>query len=105
MRFTIRKPENRNGRRWFSPGIRAKLLGFLLPLVFILVVTVAAAFMRVTDAAIHRDLLQRGVAISRVVAFSAGYYLLSGDRLSLDSLAAETRNSSADIEFVAVRDT
>lgn len=105
MRFTIRKPESRNGRRWFSPGIRAKLLGFLLPLVFMLVVTVAAAVMRITDAAIHRNLLQRGVAISRVVAFSAGYSLLSGDRLALDSLVAETRNSSSDIEFVAVRDT
>ncbi|MBM2828824.1 MAG: putative phosphohydrolase [Actinobacteria bacterium] len=105
MRYTIRKPEDRNGRRWFLPGIRAKLLGFLLPLVFILVATVAAAVMRITDAAIQRDLLQRGVAISRIVAFSAGYSLLSGDRLALDSLAAETGKSSSDIEFVAVRDT
>ena len=105
MRYTIRKPEERNGRRRFSPGIRLKLILFLLPLVFLLVVSVAVAVMKITDSAIRRDLLQRGVAISRVVAFSAGYSLLSGDRLALDSLTAETRNSASDIEFVAIRDT
>ncbi len=105
MRHTIRKPEERNGRRRFSPGIRLKLILFLLPLVFLLVVSVAVAVMKITDSAIRRDLLQRGVAISRVVAFSAGYSLLSEDRLALDSLTAETRNSASDIEFVAIRDT
>ena len=105
MRYTIRKPDEKNGRRWSSPKIRTKLLGFLLPLVIVLVVTVTVAVMRITEAAIQRDLLQRGVAICRVVAFSAGYSLLSGDRLAMDSLTAETRKSSSDIEFVAVRDT
>ncbi len=105
MRYTIRKPEEGNGRRRFSPGIRLKLIGFLLPLVFLLVVSVAVVVMQITESAIRRDLLQRGVAISRVVAYSAGYSLLSGDRLALDSLTAETRHSASDIEFVAIRDT
>lgn len=104
MRYTIRKPEDRNGRRWFSPGIRTKLLGFLLPLVFLLVVSVAVAATKITEAAIRHDLLRRGVAVSRVVAFSAGYSFLSGDRLGMDSLASETKNSSPDIEYVAIRD-
>jgi putative nucleotidyltransferase with HDIG domain len=39
-----------------------------------------------------------------VVALSAGYSLLSGDRLALDRLAAETRASAPDIVFVAIRD-
>jgi putative nucleotidyltransferase with HDIG domain len=105
MRYTIQKLQEGNGRRRFSPGIRLKLVLFLLPLVFLLVVSVAVTVTRITDSAIRRDLLQRGVAISRVVAFSAGYSLLSEDRLALDSLTAETRNSASDIEFVAIRDT
>jgi putative nucleotidyltransferase with HDIG domain len=82
-----------------------KLFGFLLPLVFLLIVTVAFAVTEITEFALRRDLLQRGAAISRVVALSAGYSLLSGDRLSLDRLAAETRASAPDIVFVAIRDT
>jgi putative nucleotidyltransferase with HDIG domain len=87
-----------------SPGIRLKLLIFLLPLVFLLVLSVAAAVTRIADAAIREHILQRGVAISRVVAFSAGYSLLSGDGLGLDSLAVETKNSAPDIEYVSIRD-
>ena len=82
-----------------------KLFGFLLPLVFLLIVTVALAVTEITEFALRRDLLQRGAAISRVVALSAGYSLLSGDRLALDRLAAETRESGPDIVFVAIRDT
>ncbi len=82
-----------------------KLILLLLPLVFLLVVSVAVAVTKITDSAIRRDLLQRGVGISRVVALSAGYSILSGDRLALDSLAAETKNSTPDVEFVAIRNT
>jgi putative nucleotidyltransferase with HDIG domain len=104
MRYTIRKRHDENGRRWYTPGIRTKLLVFLLPLVFLLVVSVAFTVTKITEAAIRHDLLKRGVAMSRVVAFSAGYSLLSGDRLAMDRLAAETKNSAPDIEYVAIRD-
>lgn len=89
----------------FSPGIRLKLLAFLLPLVFLLVILIAAAVTKIADDAIRSDLLQRGVAISRVVALSSGYSIPLGDRLAMDSLAAETKNSSDDIEYVFIRDT
>ncbi len=94
-----------DGKRRFSPGIRLKLISFLLPLIFLLIIAVAASVTKITESSIRSDLLQRGVSISRVVALSAGYSLLSGDRLALDSLAAETKNSNTDIEYVAVRDT
>lgn len=94
-----------NSRPRFSPGIRIKLIAFLLPLVFLLVVTLTAAVTKITDGAIRTDFLQRGAAVSRVVALSAGFSLLSGDRLALDSLASETDTSSADIEYVAILDT
>jgi putative nucleotidyltransferase with HDIG domain len=96
------RDEGARGR--FSPGIRVKLFGFLLPLVVLLIVAVAFAVTEITEFSLRRDLLQRGAAISRVVALSAGYSLLSGDRLALDRLAAETRESSPDIVFVAIRD-
>lgn len=92
------------GRR-LIPGIRLKLTLFLLPLVFLLVILIAAAVTKITDDAIRNDLLQRGVAVSRVVALSSGYSILSGDRLAMDRLAAETKNSTGDIEYVSIRDT
>src|SRR4030042_768517 len=40
-----------------------------------------------------------------MVALSAGYSILSGDRLAMDSLTSETKKSSGDIEYVSIRDT
>ncbi len=91
--------------RGFFPGIRLKLIAFLLPLVFLLVILIAAAVTKIADNAIQNDLLQRGVAISRVVGLSSGYSISLGDRLAMDSLAAETKKSSDDIEYVFIRDT
>lgn len=85
-------------------GIRLKLFGFLLPLVFLLVASVTWMVTEVTKASMRRDLLQRGAAVSRVVALSAGHSLLADDPLGLDRLAAETRESDPDILFVAIRD-
>ena len=86
------------------PGIRLKLFGFLLPLVFLLIVSMTWAVTEVTESILRRDLIQRGAAVSRVVALSAGYSLLSNDPLGLDRLVSETRASDPDIAFVAVRD-
>lgn len=85
-------------------GIRLKLFGFLLPLVFLLIGTVTWTVTEVTQATLRRDLLQRGAAISRVVALSAGHSLLANDPLGLDRLVSETRASDPDIVFVAIRD-
>jgi len=82
-----------------------KLFGFLLPLVSLLIAVVAFTVTEVTEFALRRDLLQRGAAISHVVALSAGYSLLSDDRLALDRLAAETRAGDPEIAFIAIRDT
>jgi putative nucleotidyltransferase with HDIG domain len=86
-------------------GIRLKLFGFLLPLVILLIVSVTLMVTEMTKDTLRRDLLQRGAAISRVVALSAGHSLLSNDPLGLDRLVSETRASDSDIVFVAVRDT
>ena len=93
------------GKGRFSPGIRMKLLFFLLPVAFLLVFTVTWTGSKITGDALRKDLLQRGAAISRMVALSAGYLMLADDQLGLDRLAAETRESSPDIAYVAIRDT
>ena len=85
-------------------GIRLKLFGFLLPLVFLLIVSVTWLVTEITQATLKRDLLQRGAAISRVVALSAGHSLLAKDPLGLDRLVSETRASDPDIAFIAIRD-
>ena len=90
--------------RRVGAGIRLKLFGFLLPLVFLLIVTVTWVVTEVTKSTLRHDLLQRGAAISRVVALSAGHSLLSNDPLGLDRLVSETKASDPDIAFVAIRD-
>ena len=45
---------------------------------------------RISEETIRSDLMQRGLSVSRVVALSSRYSILSEDRLALDSLAAET---------------
>ncbi|HEY6096700.1 MAG TPA: hypothetical protein VIU83_01505, partial [Candidatus Deferrimicrobium sp.] len=85
-------------------GIRLKLFGFLLPLVFLLIASVTLMVTEVTKATLRRDLLQRGAAVSRVVALSAGHSLLANDPLGLDRLVSETKGSDPDIAFVAIRD-
>jgi putative nucleotidyltransferase with HDIG domain len=91
--------------RRVGAGIRLKLFGFLLPLVFLLIVSVTLMVTEVTKDSLRRDLRQRGAAISRVVALSAGHSLLANDPLGLDRLVSETRESDRDIAFVAIRDT
>jgi len=81
-----------------------KLFGFLLPLVFLLIVSVTWVVTEVTKATLRRNLLQRGAAVSRVVALSAGHFLLADDPLGLDRLVSETRASDPDIAFIAIRD-
>src|SRR5512140_106870 len=85
-------------------GIRLKLFGFLLPLVFLLIASVTWMVTEVTQSTLRRDLLQRGAAVSRVVALSAGHSLLANDPLGLDRLVSETRASDPNIVFVAIRD-
>ena len=85
-------------------GIRLKLFGFLLPLVFLLILAATWAVTEVTQSTLRRDLLQRGAAVSRVVALSAGHSLLANDPLGLDRLVSETKASDSDIAFVAIRD-
>ncbi|MBE0607369.1 MAG: HAMP domain-containing protein, partial [Deltaproteobacteria bacterium] len=98
----------KNGPEGIEPrvgtGIRWKLLGFLLPLVFLLVASVTLLVTEVTKVSLRRDLLQRGAAVSRVVALSAGHSLLADDPLGLDRLVSETRASDPDIAFIAIRD-
>ncbi len=86
-------------------GIRLKLFGFLLPLVFLLVGAVTLTVTEVTKDTLRRDLLQRGAAVSRVVALSAGHSLLANDPLGLDRLVSETKASDPDIAFISIRDT
>jgi len=90
--------------RRVGAGIRLKLFGSLLSLVFLLFVTVTWMVTEVTKSTLRRDLLQRGAAVSRVVALSAGHSLLANDPLGLDRLVSETRASDRDIVFVAIRD-
>jgi putative nucleotidyltransferase with HDIG domain len=101
-----KEPQTEPGgiERRVGVGIRLKLFGFLLPLVFLLITSMTLVVTEVTKDTLHNDLLQRGAAISRVVALSAGYSLLANDPLGLDTLVSKTKAGDPDIAFVAIRD-
>src|SRR5512140_2707694 len=85
-------------------GIRLKLFGFLLPLVVLLIASVTLMVTEVTKSTLRRDLLQRGAAISRLVALAGGHSLLLNDTPGLYRLVSETRANNPDIAFVSIRD-
>jgi hypothetical protein len=74
--FVMDIEEKRSGPAGFERrvgvGIRWKLFGFLLSLVFLLIASATWMATEVTQATLRRDLIQRGAAVSRVVALSAG---------------------------------
>jgi len=106
--FVMDIEEKRSGPAGFERrvgvGIRWKLFGFLLSLVFLLIASATWMATEVTQATLRRDLIQRGAAVSRVVALSAGHSLLANDPLGLDRLVSETKANDPDIAFVAIRD-
>ncbi len=104
MEEPIDPPTSTTPRVRRSPGIRLKLVGFLIPLIVLLVLGMALAVVTVTNRSVRNDLIQRGVATSRIVALSARWSLLSDDNAAVYNLAVETHRSSPDIEYVAVID-
>ena len=79
-----------SGRR--SPGIRLKLVAFLIPLVVLLVLGMSAAVMTVTNRSIRADLLQREYKVS-VAGPTTLTALLNSLQMGFRTLAIQKRSS------------
>jgi putative nucleotidyltransferase with HDIG domain len=85
-------------------SVRIKTTSMVL---FLLIVS-AIAFYAITLTIMNRyllvELLKRSEALSKSIAASAGYSLLSKDLLSLDNMVFKVHKSNPDVESVAIVD-
>src|SRR5574337_106663 len=83
-------------------SVRFKIAGMVL---FLLIVS-AIAFYTITLTIMNRHLLnevlKRSEALSKSIAASAGYSMLSKDLLGLDNMVFRMRESNQDIESIAI---
>jgi HD-GYP domain-containing protein (c-di-GMP phosphodiesterase class II) len=87
-----------------SASLRFKIAFFT---VLLLTITSLALFMvtlRITDDYILNEIIKRGESVSRSVAASAGYSLLSRDLLGLDNLVFKAKSSNRDVMYAAIID-
>lgn len=85
-------------------GIRLKLSLLTCLLVTIVIIAASVIVMGIMDSFLLKELVKRGMSLSRGAANAAGYSMLVRDRLSLDNLAAKIKERQEDISFVAVVD-
>ncbi len=83
-------------------GIRFKLSFITFLLVTITTVVSSLIVMSIMDTFLLGELVKRGGAVSRSVANTAGYSIMSGDRLALDNLVAQLKEQQYDISSVAI---
>lgn len=83
-------------------SVRFKIAGMVL---FLLIVS-ALAFYTITLSVMNRylrtEVLKRSEALSKSIAASAGYSLLSKDFLGLDNMVFRMHESSPDVESIAI---
>lgn len=85
-------------------GIRLKLSLLTCLLVTLVIIVSSAIVMGIMDTFLLRELVKRGMSLSRGAANAAGYSILIRDRLSLDNLVAKIKERQVDIIYVAVVD-
>ena len=83
-------------------SVKFKIAGIVL---FLLVIS-ALAFYTITLTIMNRyilnEVLKRSEALSKSIAASAGYRLLSKDFLGLDNMVFKMRESNQDVESLAI---
>ncbi len=78
-------------------GIRLKLSLLTCLLVTIVIIASSVIVMRIMDSFLLKELVKRGMSLSRAAANAAGYSMLVRDRLSLDNLVAKIKERQEDI--------
>jgi putative nucleotidyltransferase with HDIG domain len=85
-------------------NIRVKVTLYVLLLLLLTIVTSYVITSRVMDDSITGEVIKRAGSISRAIAASAGYSLMSQDLAGLDSIVFKARTSNPDIEYIAIVD-
>jgi len=89
---------------FLGTSIRLKISLVILLLVALITLASSVILMRIMDSYILEALLNKGVSMGRSVATVAGYHMLSGDRLALDTLTSTIADFQDDVLYVAAVD-
>ncbi|WP_020677645.1 HD domain-containing phosphohydrolase [Geopsychrobacter electrodiphilus] len=84
--------------------IGSKLTLLVISLVALLTFGTAFLVISIMNDVLMHSMIKRGAATVYAIASSAGYSILSDDRLALDNLAAQTKRSQEDLTYVAILD-
>ncbi len=86
-------------------GISLKLALWTLVLLSLITAGISLVLTDTMDGVLLRELMRRGLAISRSAATPAAFSILANDRLALDNLAAKIGEGQDDLVFLAIVDS
>lgn len=91
-------------QRFRSASLRFKIAFFTVILLTCTSFVLCIMTIQIMNNYILNEIIKRGESVGRSIAASAGYTLLSGDLLGLDTLVYKAKSSNNDMPYVAVVD-
>lgn len=88
--------------RFRSSSLRFKIAFFVVILLTSTSFALCIITVQIMNNYILNEIIKRGESVSKSIAASAGYSLLSRDLLSLDNLVFKAKSSNNDMEYVAI---
>jgi putative nucleotidyltransferase with HDIG domain len=88
--------------RFQSASLRFKIAFFVVLLMTSTSLVLCFITVQIMNNYILNEIIKRGESVSKSIAASAGYSLLSRDLLSLDNLVFKAKSSNSDMEYVAI---
>ena len=88
--------------RFRSSSLRFKIAFFVVLLLTSTSFVLCFITVQIMNNYILNEIIKRGESVSKSIAASAGYSLLSRDLLSLDNLVFKAKSSNSDMEYVAI---
>ncbi len=88
--------------RFRSSSLRFKIAFFVVILLTSTSFALCIITVQIMNNYILNEIIKRGESVSKSIAASAGYSILSRDLLSLDNLVFKAKSSNNDMEYVAI---
>lgn len=88
--------------RFRSASLRFKIAFFVVILLTSTSFALCIITVQIMNNYILNEIIKRGESVSKSIAASAGYSLLSRDLLGLDNLVFKAKSSNSDMEYVAI---
>ncbi len=97
-----RRRKAMDGMNGMFSRIKSKIFVFVIGLLLLTTLAFYLVTARLMDDHITNEIIKRAEALTRSIAASAGYSILSRDFLSLDNMVFKMREANRDVESIAV---